>query len=590
MAEFMDAETAEGSTRALAAMLPGAVAEEVVRVIKDAAVTQGRSPQLGELVKAVCRAKLKFGALLKDREANIPGKEGKPGYKYGYATLAAVADATDQFIAEEELNIFYSAAAGQGWFAVTTEIFHSSEQFKSCTVRFELPRENVGPQGIGKLLTYGRRYGKLCILDLAPTAEEDNDAGDVQGQIEGSSKSEQPSVEALVALARADPRAAFAAVRKAVAAAQGRGDISEPRLNRLYTIADKSGWSRGELDVACSELLGAPPARIPWPAYELAVEAFREVAPAALRPPAAPPASAAPPAQPAAGAPPQPPAEPVPPPTWPGAWAIIKESYGQLSAEAAADIIDKKTVAAVLEGFGRNGWQPEEIEAVLHHELGIGAADLPKDGSHPAVFRMIAKAFRLFRPLDVPAEERDRYGMAEAPQAPALQDILGRIPAVLPATADGAWGELRAALAAITEHHPDALVPVSPEDRITLLGQRSRNGNRSSGDVAGLMQHHLGIQVERLPAVLFEPVLNLLGGFPSRSPGREEVLGRLPADPRKEKPTALRDILHALIRDGIISDDEVPRSGANSTVNKEDMAQAVERVRERALTEAGHAS
>jgi hypothetical protein len=198
---------------------------------------------------------------------------------------------------------------------------------------------------------------------------------------------------------------------------------------------------------------------------------------------------------------------------------------------------------------------------------------------------MVARAFRLFGPEDRPAvgsaEEAGEGGGAGR----TLADIIGAIPAE-PETADAAWQAIRSALNEIGAAFPEALVPVSPDDRLTLFRAQD-NGNRSSGDVAALVQHHLGLPVEKLPAAVFVPALRALAAFPSRGPGKEEYLGRLPATPGKLKALELRDLLHSLIRDGVLTDEEIPRSGANGSVSQKDMASVVESLRERALAEAG---
>lgn len=600
--------------KALAAMLPGAVADEVLAAINGASVTMGRSPKVGDLIKAVCRAKLKFGAVVKDREANIPGKEGKQGYRYGYATLAAAAEATDQALAEEELNIFYLPTESPGYFAVTTELYHSSDQYKSCTISFELPRENIGPQGKGKLLTYGRRYGKFCMLDLAP--EDDDDAGDLQQKFErsrGRAEDDMLSLDEVPKMAQADPGAAFAAVRKLVASVEGCGAISEPRQRRLYAVANtERGWSAAEVDQAVTHLLGAASvAHLPWKAYEQVVALFQNVTPwsfiakeGAIGPPkeeAQPPAAA-----PQTGRQPQPgtAAEAAPLPSWREAWDKIRADFDDLSPQDLDNHIGPASAPAVLEGFMKaGGWTAQEIADVLRVELyGTTVEKLPKDGTHPPVYRKVAKAFRVYTAASVSAADRERYGWEAPPpheEEPPFGDdqptgepsAVGEALALLdtvPATADEGWRAIRAAVDRIGQEAPEALVPLTPDDRLALF-RKPANGNRSTGDVDALCRHHLGVRVESVPSLVFEHVLRLLAAFPSRTPGAEEVLAVLPADPGKSKPTELRDLLNRLIADKKLEEDEIVRSGEGGKVTKEDMIGTIERLRERALIEAGHA-
>jgi hypothetical protein len=421
------------------------------------------------------------------------------------------------------------------------------------------------------------------------------------------------------------PAAAFALVRQEIGAAVGVKAISDAQVNRLYAIAGNKEWTRREVDGACAKLLATEPAKIPWKAYDRVCELFGAFEPEQLRrkPAADAPVEAttggavnwhpAPheeltpwgagpqsgrreddgqqgPSGIAAPAGPQGPSgESVATPEWKEVWQKIRTAYDDLTPEDAAAHVDQKSVAAILEGFGRGGWTPDQIQGILQAELGISPHQLPRDGTNPPAYRMIAKAFRIFKPVHVSAEDAERYGFPPANPGPSVGDILQEynLASEMPETAEEAWRPIRAAIAAIGAAHPEALVPISPDDRLTLIGRKDRNGNRSSGDVAALVAHHLGVQVEKLPAVVFEPVLRVLAAFPSRGPGREELLGKLPADTSKIRVKELGAVLQQLLREGVLTDEEVPRSGQGNTVSKDDMVGVIERLRERALLEAG---
>lgn len=606
-ADIHDTEAvASGNRDALVAMLPGAVAAEVLEAIWGAQASSGHSPKVGELVKALCRARANFGEVLKDRTATIPGKDGKRGYDYAYATLASAFTATTDALAEQELVAFHDFVQEDGQVRVTARIVHSSEQFITNSLALDTPR-GVGAQVLGGLLTYLRRYTYFGLLGLAPT--DDDDGGHVQQLAEDARPEQVPalSVEELSGLVAADPSAAFAAVRKLVSSAVGCGDISEPRLKRLYSLADRErGWSRDVLDATCAKLLGVTAAKIPWKAYESVVELFSKAAPAAVLAPAQQAPQSAPrpaPVPPTATMAQQ---EAVPALPWREVWDRIGNDFRALSAAAQADPLDKGSVPAVLEAFGRSGWAPEQVRAVLRAELKIEAEEMPKDGTHPPVYRKIARAFRDYAPADVAAADRQKYGWEPTiheeeppfgdpegePVAGSSSEIMGaemeRLAGPLPATADEAWQAVRRAVDAIGAASPNALVPTTPEDRMTLF-KKSENGNRSSGDVDALCRYYLGVRVESLPAVVFGPVVRLLQVFPVRWSGREEVLGRLPKNPAKMTPKDLRDVVLKMVQDGVIQEDEVPRSGENGKATKEDLLKALEMVRDRALLEAGRA-
>lgn len=597
----------DGSDRAFAAMLPDAVAHAVVEALRGG-VSMDMSPKFGELVKALCLARLSFETIDKDRKANIPGKDGKTGYSYGYATLASALDSTATALANNQLvavNLFHQEP---GLVEVECRLLHASEQWISSSLSLPVPTSGLGPQVLGSLVTYLRRYVYLALLGIAPSQDDDGEDGQRGADHDAS------SVEAVVAKLRTDVAAGIAEVRAVVTSAAGCGDISTPRLNRLYTVATREkGWTEAEVTQACLALLGVQAPQVPWKAYDVVVALFQTLTPAQARDSrvggaaskgggskttSPPPAAAKPPAAQAAPAP-APSSPPAPTLGWDELWAKIRDEYDDLKPEALADPIDAGSLPAVMQGFGRSGWTAKQVAAVLLAELRIEPTDLPKDGTNPPVFRKIAKAFREFKPADIPAPVRERYRAAsvargDAPEeavgadpAPSVSDILASM--ATPTTAAEAWGEIRKAIDLIRTTHPDAMVPCSPDDRLTLIGYKAQNGNRTSGDVAALLQHHLHILVDELPAVMFETTLAALAGFPSVGSGREEMLLRLPTDLRTAKTKDLGELLHSLINVGVLTDEEVPRSGAGNTVSKADMGSTIERVRERLLMEGGYA-
>jgi hypothetical protein len=600
-----DEQRGPGSVDALAAMLPGAVADAVVAALGGGAqprVETTRSEAQGELVKALCRARPNFGTVEKSRTAKITPREGKGApYTYSYSTLSDAIAATVDCLAAEELAVFQDFQQEPGEIIIFTEMHHSSGQWRRSKLSMPVARD-AGPQGIGSAITYGRRYSYFAILNLAP--EDDDD-----GQAAQRGVSREESAQPAVPLAGLVPVAAYALVRQEIAGAAGAKPISEAQVNRLYAIAGNHEWTRKEVDGACAKLLATEPAKIPWKAYDRVVELFSTFEPEQVRrKPAAESAPAAP--QPAErdpdeelipwGADPksvqptpppasQPAAEPLP--EWGDVWEKIQAGYGELSPEDAAAHVDGKSVAAIMEGFGKGGWTPDHIESILRVELGLTPYQLPRDGTNPPVYRMIAKAFRIFKPVNVSPEDAERYGFAPVASGPSVGDVLLGLTNVLEAPAGPSseewWHAIKRAIAAIGSAHPEALVPISPDDRLSLYGKKDRNGNRSSGDVAALIAHHLGVQAEKLPAVVFEPTLRVLSAFPSRAPGREEVLGKLPADTSKMKVRQLGEVLNGLIRDGVLSQEEVPKTGVGETVSAKDMTGVIERLRERALLEAG---
>jgi len=133
-----------------------------------------RSAQIGKLVAARAKASAKIKAIIKDKKADIPNKNGGRGYQYAYADLADVLDAVEDAISEQGLAIFQTTQArGNGTFLITT-LAHESDQWVAAEIRVK--SADQGPQVYGSEMTYLRRYAVLAALALAPEADDDGKA------------------------------------------------------------------------------------------------------------------------------------------------------------------------------------------------------------------------------------------------------------------------------------------------------------------------------------------------------------------------------------------------------------------------------
>lgn len=132
------------------------------------------SATVGELVKALCAAKPKFGAVVKAKTAIVPTKEGK-SYTYKYADLAAVLDAVEEPLAEHGLALLQFPGMVDGKPGLVSQLSHSSGEWMRDGVQLPPLPDKATPQNYGALLTYIRRYAACAILQIPL---EDTDALD----------------------------------------------------------------------------------------------------------------------------------------------------------------------------------------------------------------------------------------------------------------------------------------------------------------------------------------------------------------------------------------------------------------------------
>ena len=121
----------------------------------------------------MARAQGKYKLLTKNCEGvvNYPARDGRPAgsYKFRYADLGAVIEATSEALSSEELA--HVALIGAGRLRVM--LMHSSGEFLASEAPLPSP-EDVGPQKFGSQVTYLRRY---LLGPLVGVASEDDDDG-----------------------------------------------------------------------------------------------------------------------------------------------------------------------------------------------------------------------------------------------------------------------------------------------------------------------------------------------------------------------------------------------------------------------------
>jgi hypothetical protein len=127
------------------------------------------SPSIGKIASSMAKAQAVMGPAIKDREGIIPGKDGRAGYRYGYATLAACFEALQPFY-DNGIAVTQIPLDGGNGVRVLTYLLHESGEW----IRGELwmPVEKQTPQGTGSALTYARRY---CLQALTGLAADDDD-------------------------------------------------------------------------------------------------------------------------------------------------------------------------------------------------------------------------------------------------------------------------------------------------------------------------------------------------------------------------------------------------------------------------------
>jgi hypothetical protein len=133
-----------------------------------------QSPNIELLAAALSAAQGEFPAILKDKTATIPGKDGKTGFNYHYADLATIIEATRPALVKNGLAVSQPTVVDNGALRLVTKLLHTSGQYTSSVLPLKL-FEN--PRDMGSALTYARRYQLSAILNIATEEDDDGKPG-----------------------------------------------------------------------------------------------------------------------------------------------------------------------------------------------------------------------------------------------------------------------------------------------------------------------------------------------------------------------------------------------------------------------------
>lgn len=111
----------------------------------------------------------------KGNVGDIPGKDGKRGYKYKYADLADVSQAILPLLAKHGLAFNSKPTTVNGEFGLSYKLMHESGEKDEGFVPFG--RAGT-PQQTGSLITYYRRYCLCAITGAAPDEDDDGAAAE----------------------------------------------------------------------------------------------------------------------------------------------------------------------------------------------------------------------------------------------------------------------------------------------------------------------------------------------------------------------------------------------------------------------------
>ena len=183
------------------------------------------SPDLGELAAALAAAQAQIEGAKKD--------SANPFFKSTYADLASVWAACRKPLTDHGLAVL-QAPVGIG--TVTTMLLHKSGQWVKATCSAD-PKDH-GPQSIGSVLTYLRRYA-LSGFAGVPQIDDDGNAGQKANGHHAPPPAREPGDE--------PPDEREPRQERIAQPAPGSPTITEKQQKRLFAIASAAGWTKATL-------------------------------------------------------------------------------------------------------------------------------------------------------------------------------------------------------------------------------------------------------------------------------------------------------------------------------------------------------
>lgn len=186
------------------------------------------SEQINEIGAALAKAQKVMKGAKKD--------SANPFFKSKYADLASVADACRDALADNGIAVVQPPSAGDdGRVSVETMLVHSSGQWMSETLTVK-PKDD-GPQALGSVITYLRRYALAAFAGVAP---EDDDAESAEGRKDAKAA----PIKAVKPVGFEDWLTDMEATADdGMAALESAWKKSKPEYRNYLTTTDNAGWT-----------------------------------------------------------------------------------------------------------------------------------------------------------------------------------------------------------------------------------------------------------------------------------------------------------------------------------------------------------
>ena len=138
-----------------------------------------RSEGLANLFAALAATQGAYPIIEKDKTASIASKRTGATFTYDYVDLATILAAVRAPLAANKLAVLQMTTpdpdSGNG-VLITTLLGHASGEWIESQIAMPVD-EGSDARSVASAITYGRRYGLIALIGVAPSEEDDDGAG-----------------------------------------------------------------------------------------------------------------------------------------------------------------------------------------------------------------------------------------------------------------------------------------------------------------------------------------------------------------------------------------------------------------------------
>lgn len=185
-----------------------------------------------------------------------------PHFKSKYATLASIMESCRDALSQNGLAVVQGVSVEANRVVITTMLAHSSGEWLRDQLAMNAVKD--GPQAVGSIITYGRRYALSAMIGIVADQDDDGETAE-RGKPESGEKTSKTAKEKSVQKPTIPPKTQI--------------NARVGKIRSIFNLSAKIGHSPDQMKQVIGELVGIPggikeSSDIPDDKLDVIVEAF----------------------------------------------------------------------------------------------------------------------------------------------------------------------------------------------------------------------------------------------------------------------------------------------------------------------------